>query len=90
MTKLVLTRKAGESVKIGDSLTLTVREVHPAKVYVHAVNGLASWMKIGEVGNADTNQGHCLITICAINKGIVKLLFEADRRVTIVRTELLK
>lgn len=31
---LFLTRRPGESVKIGDNVTMTVREVHAKKIYV--------------------------------------------------------
>lgn len=85
MGNLVLSRRAGESVKIGADTVLTVREVHPAKVYLKCTGDAPFWTRIGE---ANMLNG-CAVTICAITKGIVKLAFEADRSVRIVRTELL-
>lgn len=89
MSKLVLTRKAGESVKIADSVVLTIREVHAKKVYIRETIddvSCACWMNLGDSG--DVIEG-CRVTICAINRGVVKLLFEAERSVTIVRSELI-
>ena len=89
MGNLVLTRKAGQSVKIGDSLVLTIREVHPAKVYiVETVNGssCACWVRLGDSGDAVEG---CRVTIAEINRGHVKLLFDADRSIKIIRSELL-
>lgn len=83
MSKLVLTRKAGQSVKIGHALELTIRETQPAKVYLSTAKG-AHWFRLGDV----VEMTDVKVTICAINKGVVKLLFEADRSVTIVRSEL--
>lgn len=88
MSKLVLTRKAGESVKIGDSLVLTIREVHAKKVYLSSSKGLSHWIGLGD--GYTVCDPTCTLIICAINRGVVKLLFEADRSVTIVRTELIK
>lgn len=92
MSKLVLTRKAGELVKIGDSLVLTIREVHAKKVYLD-IGDTCVWRELGEIvdihGPRENRGEPCRVPICAINKGVVKLLFEADRSVTIVRSELL-
>lgn len=85
MSKLVLTRKAGQSVKIGKSLVLTVRDVRRDKVYID-MGDKCYWFTLGGMfsfGNLSD------VTICTINFGVVKLLFEADRSVAIVRTELL-
>lgn len=82
MGKLILTRKPGESVKIGKS-TLTVREVHAKKVYIHVAK--AAWVELG--GSFDA--GGAVVTIAAISGRQVRLHFEADNSVKIVRTELL-
>lgn len=82
MGKLILTRKPGESVKIGQSI-LTVREVHAKKVYIHVAK--AAWVELG--GSFDA--GGAVVTIAAINGGRVRLHFEADKSVKIVRSELL-
>lgn len=93
MGKLILTRKPGESVKIGDSLVLTIREVHPKKVYMeHApIRGIPHhfWMVLGESGNALPAPNPCVVTIAAISGRQVRLHFEADNSIKIVRTELL-
>lgn len=88
---LVLSRRAGESVKIGTNVTVTIREVHPKKVYVHVdrPSGDATfWMQLNDCGNL-IGSG-CSMQITGISRGIVKLSFMADRSVSIVRTELLK
>lgn len=101
MGKLILTRKPGESVKIGDSLVLTIREVHPAKVYVEVQifsgpfieQTRHFWIKLFESTDSvppalpGTNQ--CKVTIAAISGRQVRLHFEADNSIKIVRTELL-
>lgn len=92
MGKLILTRKPGESVKIGDSLVLTIREVHPAKVYVgFTSNGTttASWLKLQGAIEIPGEHGETRVTIAAISGRQVRLHFEADNSVKIVRTELL-
>lgn len=98
MGKLILTRKPGESVKIGDSLVLTIREVHPAKVYV-GFEGFVGpfrarapefvWMKLQGKIEIPGEHGETRVTIAAISGRQVRLHFEADNSVKIVRTELL-
>ena len=88
MGKLILTRKPSESVKIGDSLVLTIREVHAKKVYAHCCG--CSWFKLGEVFGYTLSDGQDVkVTIAAISGRQVRLHFEADNSVKIVRTELL-
>ena len=99
MGKLILTRKPGESVKIGDSLVLTIREVHPKKVYmeIQRFNGPFVertdhvWMRLlDSTPESDFDDGNqCKLTIAAISGRQVRLHFEADNSVKIVRTELL-
>lgn len=91
MGKLILTRKPGESVKIGDSLVLTIREVHPKKVYIQPNDGTPLCFRLDEhfdclLGSADYV---CRVTIAAISGRQVRLHFEADNSIKIVRTELL-
>lgn len=83
MGKLILTRKPGESVKIGDSLVLTIREVHPKKVYIQF--GIeVFWVQLGGA----ISDPKCLVTVAGISGRQVRLHFEADNSVKIVRTEL--
>ena len=89
MGKLILTRKPGESVKIGDSLVLTIREVHPKKVYVSGGMPFAYWLRLGQEMETVTPDPKCKVTIAAISGRQVRLHFEADNSVKIVRTELL-
>lgn len=86
MGRLVLSRRAGQSVKVGEQLVLTIREVHPKKVYLSA-GAKPVWITLGE--QVPMPEGLGELTIAEINKGHVKLLFDADRSVTIVRSELL-
>lgn len=86
--KLVLTRKPGESIKIGESLLLTVREVHPKKLYIQWDKSAAAWYALNQRIEIPTEFGLMTVTICSITKGIVKFLFEADKRIRIVRTEI--
>lgn len=98
MGKLILTRRQGESVNIGDSLVLTIREVHPAKVYVQ-VQIFAGpfveqtrhyWVKIFESTAAANTPGanQCKVTIAGISGRQVRLHFEADNSIKILRSEL--
>jgi len=88
---LILTRRAGESVKIGDNVTMTVREVHPKKIYVVLEqDGIQQpeWIRL--------YSSMCLggpliaIEVTGISGRQVRLAFDADKSVKIVRTELLK
>lgn len=97
---LILTRRPGESVKIGDNVVMTVREVHPKKVYMEIQRFKGPlveradhvWMRLLEsTPENDYSDGHqCKLTIAAISGRQVRLHFEADNSVKIVRTELLK
>lgn len=92
MGKLILTRKPGESVKIGNDTVLTIREVHPKKVYMaQTVAGVTvgHWMRLDESGDALLPPESCRVTIAAISGRQVRLYFEADNSVKILRTELL-
>lgn len=87
---LILTRRAGESVKIGDNVTMTVREVHPKKIYVvFEENGeqIATWATLyGAISGGGTTR----IEVTGISGRQVRLAFNADKSVKIVRTELIK
>lgn len=88
---LILTRRPGESVKIGENVTMTVREVHPKKIYVVFEDGgkqEACWARLDERFEYFGSQAR--ITVTAITGRQVRLAFEADRSVKIVRAELLK
>lgn len=97
MGKLILTRKPGESVKIGDSLMLTIREVHPKRVWASIdaeFQTIPRWYELGQIidihGPAQGQRGApCRVTIAAISGRQVRLHFEADNSIKIVRTELL-
>lgn len=90
MGRLVLTRRAGQSVNIGESLVLHVREVQATRVYVQ-VKGLApTWLRVGEMAHIPVDGSFCQCTVASTQHGhTAKLLFEADRSVSIVRSELL-
>lgn len=89
MGKLILTRKPGESVKIGDSLVLTIREVHRKHVRV-SFNHIPFNIDLLEVYEVNHESvAPCKVTIAAISGRQVRLHFEADNSVKIVRTELL-
>lgn len=85
----ILTRRAGESVKIGDNVVMTVREVHPKKIYVvFEDDGVQypHWANLYQ----DINGCQAKINVTGISGRQVRLAFEADKSVKIVRTELLK
>jgi sRNA-binding carbon storage regulator CsrA len=86
---LILTRRAGESVKIGDKVTMTVREVHPKKIYVvFEDDGIQypHWANLyGDI------QGDIVkVNVTGISGRQVRLAFEADKSVKIMRSELVK
>lgn len=88
---LVLTRRPGESVKIGDNVVMTVREVHPKKIYVVFEDGggqhpnwVALYSSIEFIGSQTK------VEVTGISGRQVRLAFDADKSVKIVRTELLK
>lgn len=86
---LILTRRAGESVKIGDNVTMTIREVHPKKIYVVFDSDgiqIPNWLSL----YSDFDAGSARINVTGISGRQVRLAFDADKSVKIVRTELLK
>jgi len=88
---LILTRRAGESVKIGDNVTMTVREVHPAKIYVSLErDGIqqAEWIRL--YSSAKFADPEIEIGVTGINRTQVRLAFDAEKSVKIMRTELIK
>jgi len=88
---LILTRRAGESVKIGDNVVMTVREVHPKKIYVvFEENGEQSPEWVPLYSDIDPDGRDFNVSVTGISSRQVRLAFEADKSVKIVRTELLK
>lgn len=88
---LILTRRAGESVKIGDNVTMTVREVHPKKIYVVLEqDGIQQpeWIRL--YSSMSLGEPLVSIEVTGISGRQVRLAFEADKSVTVMRTELLK
>ena len=88
---LILTRRAGESVKIGDNVTMTVREVHPEKIYVameHDGIQQAEWIRL--YSSARFADPEIEIGVTGINRTQVRLSFDAAKSVKIMRTELIK
>lgn len=86
---LILTRRPGESVKIGDNVTMTVREVHPKKIYVVLEEmGVQhpQWVPL----YSEFQWHDVKIEVTGISGRQVRLAFDADKSVKIVRTELLK
>lgn len=86
---LILTRRAGESVRIGDSVTMTVREIHPKKIYVvFDDDGIQypHWANL----YGDIHGGIAKVNVTGINRNQARLAFDADKSIKIVRTELLK
>lgn len=87
---LILTRRPGESVKIGDKVIMTVREVHPKKIYVvfeESGEQISTWAVLyGSISGGGTTR----IEVTGISGRQVRLAFDADKSVKIVRTELLK
>lgn len=86
---LILTRRAGESVKIGDNVTMTVREVHPAKIYVTLErDGIrqAEWIRL--YSSAKFADPEIEIGVTGINRTQVRLAFDAAKSIKIMRSEL--
>lgn len=81
MGNLILSRRSGESVKIGNDTVLHVRDVFAKKIYIANFR----YVELGETFSF----GGALVTVSAIAKGIVKLAFNAERSLKIVRSELL-
>jgi sRNA-binding carbon storage regulator CsrA len=84
---LILTRRAGESILIGDNITMTVREIHPKKIYVDFGNK-THWLPLD--GGYTSTDPICTVVVTGINRTQVRLAFDADKSVNIVRTELLQ
>lgn len=84
MSNLLLTRKGGQSVRIGDGILLDVLRVGPAETILK-VNETQRQLRIGETWR---DLGGCFVTVVSVAKGYVKLAFDAPRDVTIMRTEL--
>ena len=90
MAGLILTRRQGESVKIGDSAFMTVREVHPKKIYVvFECAGIQSPHWIALYSTFELLEPQTKIEVTGISGRQVRLRFEADKSVNIARTELL-
>lgn len=88
---LILTRRPGESVKIGDNVTMTVREVHPKKIYVvFEDDGVQRPCWIPLYASYLLSDVGLSIEVTGISGRQVRLAFDAEKSVKIVRTELLK
>jgi sRNA-binding carbon storage regulator CsrA len=85
VSNLLLTRKGGQSVKIGDAILLDVLRVGPAETILR-VNETQRKLCIGDTWR---DLGECYVTVVSISKGYVKLAFNAPRTVAINRLELL-
>jgi len=88
---LILTRRAGESVRIGKDIIMTVREIHPREIRIHVDRdgfNIDQWVPL--------YAGYLLydqkvdINVSGISGNQVRLAFDADKSVKIVRSELLK
>lgn len=86
---LILTRRPGESVKIGDNVVMTVREVHPKKIYVVFEDDGVQYPHWANL-YSDIVGCEARINVTGISDRQVRLAFDADKSVKIVRTELLK
>ena len=86
---LILTRRAGESVRISDKVTMTVREVHPKKIYVVFDDDGVQYPHWANL-YSDIVGCEAKINVTGISGRQVRLAFDADKSVKIVRTELLK
>lgn len=86
---LILTRRAGESVRISDNVTMTVREVHPKKIYVVFDDDGVQYPHWANL-YSDIVGCEAKINVTGISGRQVRLAFDADKSVKIVRTELLK
>lgn len=87
---LILTRRAGESVKIGDSVTMTVREVHPKKIFVVFEDDGIQVVTWATLYGAISGGGTTRIEVTGISGRQVRLAFDADKSVKIMRSELVK
>lgn len=83
MGNLLLTRKSQESVQVDDKLFEVLR-VGSAEI-IARVGANTRKLRINETWR---DIGECFVTVVSINKGYVKLAFDAPRSVTIMRTEL--
>lgn len=90
MGNLVLTRKAGQPIRIGDDVVLTVREVQATRVHLQVSGREATWVKVQEAVRIPVGDTFCALTLASTQHGhTAKLLFDADRSIKIVRSELL-
>lgn len=86
MSNLLLTRKIGQNVQVGGpDCVVEIVNVRHAEVVVRI--GLEC-QKL-RIGNKFNIADRCVMTVVGITRGIAKLAFDADRSVTIVRTEIL-
>ena len=82
----MLTRKMGQNVQVGGPDCVgEVLNVRHAEV----VNRIGLHCEKLRIGNKFNLAERAIMTVVSIAKGYVKLAFEAERSVTIMRTELL-
>jgi len=85
MSKLVLTRKSGESILVGDQ-TLRLAYVGGDQVKLE-LDGIAERVNVGN--DMQISPG-VSVKVASIQFRNVRFVFDAPREVAIVRTELLK
>lgn len=85
MGNLILTRKAGQSVQVGESI-VTIERVYLATIEV-SVDDRHGRVRINE--DLKSPDGTWVMHVSTISRGHVRLVFTADRSVKIMRTELL-
>lgn len=86
MSNLMLTRKMGQNIQVGGpDCVVEVLNVRHAEVVVR-IGLVCEKLRIGNRFNV---VDRAMMTVVSIAKGYVKLAFDADRSVTIMRTELL-
>ncbi len=87
MGRLVLTRKAGESVKVGDQFITVTRVTRANANLMTATPRSVHNCAIGDMLILEPGVS---ITVKAITRGIVRLVFDVPREINIVRQELIE
>lgn len=91
--RLLLTRRKFESVQLGAGTVLEVLQVREGSIALGFEYGGgragSTNVQLGESLSVDTLQGPVLVRVVSIQGAQVRLAFEADRSINIVRTELL-
>lgn len=86
MSNLMLTRKMGQNIQVGGpDCVVEVLNVRHAEVVIR-IGLVHEKLRIGNKYNVAER---AIMSVVSIARGYVKLAFEAERSVVIVRTELL-